>query len=273
MQSLAIGPFALSVDHLLLLIALLIALFAGWVSSRKTGKNPESALLMIVLVALLGARLGFVVRYSSDYLSDPVQIIDIRDGGFWWVSGLVSGALATLFYVWRQPAIRRSLSIALLSGGIVWGTTAVPLSMIHNNQQSLPNLTLMTQQGEQVNLQDYAGKPIVLNVWATWCPPCVREMPVLQAAQQAIPEVHFLFANLGENAVSIEAFLMEWDMQLDNVLLDQQNAIGQHYGSRALPTTLFIDAQGQLRDSHLGELSAASLKDKLNRLLSDQLPQ
>lgn len=171
MQSLAIGPFALSVDHLLLLIALLIALFAGWVSSRKTGKNPESALLMIVLVAVLGARLGFVLRYSSDYLADPVQIIDIRDGGFWWVSGLVSGALATLFYVWRQPAIRRSLSIALLSGGIVWGTTAVPLSMIHNNQQSLPNLTLMTQQGEQVNLQDYAGKPIVLNVWATWCPP------------------------------------------------------------------------------------------------------
>lgn len=66
---------------------------------------------------------------------------------------------------------------------------------------------------------------------------------------------------------------MEWDIQLDNVLLDQQNAIGQHYGSRALPTTLFIDAQGQLRDSHLGELSAASLKDKLNRLLADQLPQ
>lgn len=273
MQSLALGPFALSLDHLLLLVAMLIALFAGWVSSRRGGKNPESALFLIVLVALLGARVGFVLRYADDYLADPLQIIDIRDGGFWWISGLVAGVLATAFCFWRQPALKRPLSIALLSGGIAWGSTAIPLAQIQQNQQNLPDLVLMSQEGEQVNLQDYAGKPVVLNVWATWCPPCVREMPVLQTAQQDNPQVHFLFANLGEDAVTIEAFLMELGVELDNVLLDQQNAIGQHYGSRALPTTLFIDAQGQLRDSHLGELSAASLKDKLSGLLPDQLPQ
>lgn len=273
MQSLALGPFALSMDHLLLLIALVIALFAGWISSRKGGKNPESALFLIVLVAALGARLGFVLRYSEEYLADPVQIIDIRDGGFWWVSGLAAGIATTLFCFWRQPALRRPLGIALLCGGITWGTTAVPLAHIQQNQQSLPDMVLMSQQGQEVNLQDYAGKPVVLNVWATWCPPCVREMPVLQEAQQSHPEVHFLFANLGEDTVTIDAFLMELGVELDNVLLDQRNAIGQHYGSRALPTTLFIDAQGQLRDSHLGELSAASLKDKLGRLLPDQLPQ
>jgi len=273
MQSLALGPFAISVEHLLLLIAFFCALFAGWISSRKSGHTPEPALFTIALVAILGARLGFVLRFSDEYLADPVQIVDIRDGGFWWVSGLAAGTLATLFYLWRTPLLRRSLSIALVSGGIVWGATAIPLAQIHGSQKRLPDLGLTTLDGTPVNLRSYTGKPVVLNIWATWCPPCVREMPVLEQAQQDYPQLQFLFTNLGEDPIAVESFLRELGVELDNVLLDRQNAISQHYGSLGLPTTLFIDAQGQLRDSHLGELSTASLKDKLNRLLPDQAPQ
>lgn len=269
MQSLALGPFAISLDHLLILVALLIALFAGWLSSRHSGHNPEAALFTILLVGLLTARLGFVLRFYEEYRSEPLGIIDIRDGGFWWVSGLVGAALAVLWYLWRRPAIRRSLGVALLSGGITWGATAIPLAQIQAAQDSLPDITLTSLEGSPVNLQDYEGKPMVLNIWATWCPPCVREMPVLEQAQSEYPEIHFLFANLGEDSVSVEAFLMELGVELDNVLLDRQNAIGQHYGSRALPTTLFIDASGQLRDSHLGELSRASLADRLARIRAD----
>lgn len=273
MQSLALGPFAISIDHLLLLIALFCAFFAGWISSRKSGHNPEPALFTIALVAILGARLGFVLKFSDEYLANPLQAVDIRDGGFWWLSGLAAGASAALFYLWRKPLLRRSLGIALASGGIVWGTTAIPLAQINSSQKSLPNLGLITMDGTPVNLQDYAGTPIVLNVWASWCPPCVREMPVLEQAQRDYPQLQFLFANLGEDAGAVESFLQRLDVQLDNVLLDQRNAISQHYGSLGLPTTLFIDAQGQLRDSHLGELSNASLKDKLARLLPNQPPQ
>lgn len=273
MQSLALGPFALSVDRLLILLAVLIALFAGWISSRRGGRNPEPALLSILLLGLMGARLGFVLRFGSDYLADPVQIIDIRDGGFWWVSGLAAGALGALFYLWRQPDVRRSLSIALITGALVWGSTAIPLSQIQKSTRSLPSMALMTPSGQQVNLLDYAGQPIVLNVWASWCPPCVREMPVLEQAQHDYPDVRFLFANLGEDSATVEAFLQKLDVRLQHVLLDQQNQIGLHYGSRALPTTLFIDAAGQLQDTHLGELSVASLKSRLANILPDQRPQ
>ncbi len=273
MQSLALGPFALSVDRLLLLLAVLAALFAGWISSRRGGRNPEPALIAILLIAVLGARLGFVIRFSNDYLADPLQIIDIRDGGFWWLSGLLSGTLATLVYLWRQPEVRRSLSIALITGGLVWGSTAIPLAQIQQSTHSLPDMVLMTPTGAPVNLRDYTGRPIVLNVWASWCPPCVREMPVLEQAQRDYPEVQFLFANLGEDGATVEAFLIQLDVQLEHVLLDQHNQLGQHYGSRGLPTTLFVDAAGQLQDTHLGELSVASLKSRLASILPDQLPQ
>lgn len=273
MQSLALGPFALSIDRLLILIAVAVALLAGWISSRRGGRNPDSALITIVLLAFIGARLSFVLRFSADYLADPLQIIDIRDGGFWWVGGLLTGALCALLYLWRHQDLRRPLSIALITGSITWVSTAVPLAQIQDSTRSLPNMSLMTPEGLPVNLQDFAGQPLVLNVWASWCPPCVREMPVLEQAQHDYPRIHFLFANLGEDSATVEAFLMELGVELDHVLLDQQNLIGGHYGSRALPTTLFIDAEGQLQDSHLGELSAASLKDKLTAIAPDQLPQ
>lgn len=273
MQSLALGPFALPVDRVLLLLAVLAALFAGWISSRRNKRNPEPALLTILLVGVLGARLGFVLRFSADYLADPVQIIDMRDGGFWWLSGVMSGTLCALLYLWRQPELRRSLSIALVTGLLVWGSTAIPLAQLQNNTRSLPDMVLMTPAGEPVNLRDYTGQPIVLNVWASWCPPCVREMPVLEQAQHDYPGVQFLFANLGEDSVTVEAFLMQLEVELQHVLLDQQNQLGQHYGSRGLPTTLFIDAEGQLQDTHLGELSVASLKSRLASIQPDQLPQ
>lgn len=273
MQSLALGPFALSVDRLLLLLAVLAALFAGWISSRRGGRNPEPALLSILLVAVLGARLGFVARFYEDYLADPLQIIDIRDGGFWWVSGLLSGLLCAAVYLWQQPDIRRSLTTGLVTGALIWGSTAIPLAQLQSSTRSLPDMALMTPEGLPVNLRDFNGRPIVLNVWATWCPPCVREMPVLEQAQQDYPQIHFLFANLGEDSVTVDNFLNQLGVKLDNVLLDQQNLIGQHYGSRALPTTLFINAEGQLQDSHLGELSLASLKDKLTGIAPNQLPQ
>ena len=98
MLSLSIGPFAISADRLALLIAFLVALFAGWVSSRRAGRNPESALFITLLLGLIGARLGFVLRYADEYLSQPVQILDIRDGGFWWVSGLLAGLACALFF-------------------------------------------------------------------------------------------------------------------------------------------------------------------------------
>jgi len=266
MLSFAIGPLAISADRLALFIACLVALLAGWISSRREGKNPESALLITFVLALIGARLGFVIQYSDEYQAQPLQILDIRDGGFWWLSGLIAGLACVLFFLLRQPKIRRPLVTALVSGVLFWTATALPLQLLQKATGTLPALSFSTPSGGTASLEQFTGKPMVINIWASWCPPCVREMPVLAEAQDAFPEVQFLFANLGEDALTVQRFLQKLNLQLDNVLLDQQNLLGAHYGSRALPTTLFIDAQGQLQDTHLGELSAASLKDRLDAI-------
>ena len=124
-------------------------------------------------------------------------------------------------------------------------------------------------QGNPVNLRDYAGQPLVVNLWATWCPPCRREMPVLMQAQQREAAITILFVNQGESAALVGEFLAAQQLSLDNLLLDEQVQLGQLVGSRALPTTLFYDAEGRQVGSHLGELSHASLERALERLRGD----
>jgi hypothetical protein len=99
----------------------------------------------------------------------------------------------------------------------------------------------------------------VINLWATWCPPCRREMPVLQNAQHEHQNVTFLFVNQGESMQSVSTFLETQGLNLSNVLFDSGGQLAQKVGSMALPTTLFYSADGRLLGSHLGELSKASL--------------
>ena len=124
---------------------------------------------------------------------------------------------------------------------------------------ALPQLDLATLDGRAVPLDGFVGKPTVVNLWATWCPPCRREMPVLQQAQGANPDVNFVFVNQGEKPDAIQSFIDRQGLTLRNVLVDERLQTGSALGHRALPTTLFFDARGQLASTHIGELSQATL--------------
>lgn len=115
-------------------------------------------------------------------------------------------------------------------------------------------------------MQQFRGKPLVLNLWASWCGPCRREMPVLAAAQEAHAEVQFVFLNQGETLDEVQGFVARERLMLDNVLLDGDAAASTALGVQAYPSTLFFDAEGRLRELHLGELTAAGLEHKLRRL-------
>jgi len=137
---------------------------------------------------------------------------------------------------------------------------------------AMPKVSLTTLAGEPADLAKLAsGKPMVVNLWATWCPPCRREMPLLAAAQKQEPGVRFVFANQGEDGMTAQRYLTDAQLELDNVLLDSGTRFAREVGSMGLPTTLFYDADGRLIDTHLGQLSAASLASKLNRLRSRPL--
>lgn len=129
----------------------------------------------------------------------------------------------------------------------------------------LPDLQLVTLDQSPISLSEYAGRPVVLNLWASWCPPCRREMPVFEQAQTEFSDAAFVMINQGESAEQAQAFLDSENLTLTDVLLDPSSSTMQAMRSRGLPTTLFFDAQGRLVDSHLGEITMPSLKDKMSR--------
>lgn len=113
---------------------------------------------------------------------------------------------------------------------------------------------------------------MVINLWATWCPPCRREMPVLAQAQSVFPDVVFVMVNQGESAPAIHAFLEREGLQFAHVLRDPTSLTMHAVGSRGLPTTLFFDEQGRLTDSHVGELTMARLKSIMLRRFPQPSP-
>ena len=143
---------------------------------------------------------------------------------------------------------------------------AVALSVRPDTGHALPALELTSLEGRPMNLAEFKGKPTVVNLWATWCPPCVREMPVLQQAQAERPGVNFVFLNQGESAEQVSTWLRARRLPMRNVLLDANRQASAAFKQRALPTTLFFDARGQLVSTRVGELSSATLTERLQAL-------
>ncbi|WP_343350948.1 TlpA disulfide reductase family protein [Pseudomonas sediminis] len=268
MLTLNIGPLALGVSHVLLLGSLLLATLVGWLIGRRHGCNPESQLFRMLMLGLLVARLTFVLMYAGYYRDEPWRVVDIRDGGFIAWPGVLAGLMLGAWYLWHRAQLRRPLGVAMSVGLALWLGGSLVLQALEQGTR-LPDLQGRDMQGNPVNLRDYAGQPLVVNLWATWCPPCRREMPVLMQAQQREAAITFLFVNQGESAALVSEFIAAQQLSLGNLLLDEQVKLGLLVGSRALPTTLFYDAEGRQIGSHLGELSHASLERALARLRGD----
>ncbi|NHZ33550.1 TlpA disulfide reductase family protein [Massilia rubra] len=263
-MNVSLGPFSFQTAHLLLLISLLIACGVGnWVGRHQKVKTGK-VLLDMLLAGLVAGRIVFVASWFAQYRAAPLSIIDIRDGGFTPWAALLS---ALAFGAWRmrgQPRLRNPLAAGVLAGALAWCTSGAPLLLNLSERKPLPSVALVTPGGAPVSLAALAqGRPVVLNLWASWCPPCRQEMPLLASAQQRNRDVVFVFVNQGEDGQSVMAYLNGGQVALENVVLDSRSAMGREVGSSALPTTLFYDAGGRLANSHLGAVSAASLESKL----------
>lgn len=270
MLTVSLGPLAVPTSRLIMLVALAVALLVGALVARKRGVAASDSLINIFLVGLLVARGAFVIFYIESYRDAPLSMFDIRDGGFLLMPGIIAALMAALWRGWRMPALRRPLGVAILAGAGVWAGALGAVNLMEVSRPGLPIASLQRLDGGFVTLENLGpeaeGKPRVVNLWATWCPPCRREMPVLQAAQARETGVAFVFANQGESPGQVRDYLAQEKLGLKNVLMDPTTELGRVSGSRALPTTLFYDAQGRLVDHHLGELSEASLKQKLESI-------
>ena len=267
---LQLGPVALPWAPLQLLAA-------WWVGDALALRHAERRHLRwglhgwaLLLCSLLAARAAFVLEWADAYAHPPWAALDIRDGG--WSAGWgVAAALAYLAFLWlkRSPLARTAL-IGIASALLLWGSVQALRTAMAPVLAPLPAFSAVALDAQTVQLDQLAvqrGQPLVINLWASWCPPCRREMPALLQAQQQHPGVQVLWVNQGEAPDTVVRFAAQHGLPPSQVLLDPSQALGRLLGSRALPSTVFVDAQGRQTALRVGELSAATLAQHLQLLL------
>ncbi len=118
---------------------------------------------------------------------------------------------------------------------------------ISNRGAALPDFTFTDPSGKKVRTADLKGKPLLINLWATWCGPCVLEMPTLDAlaAAKAGKLTVLTVSQDLDQAKAVDAFFKDRKLTHLAPWLDPDNALSQHYNTGVLPTTVLYDAAGK----------------------------
>jgi peroxiredoxin len=173
----------------------------------------------------------------------------------------------------RQDWIILTLVVTLL--GSVWvGMTRVKPGQVNPSGRppspdigyTAPDFTLLTPGGEELSLSDFRGKPVLLNFWATWCPPCRAEIPALeQASRQLEGRAVILGVDVQESPGTVQAFMEEAGITYA-VVIDPDAVVAHTYRIRAYPTTYFIDPRGVIVELYNGPMTEPLIFMRLDDL-------
>ncbi len=162
----------------------------------------------------------------------------------------------------------------LASHGDGWGAPSVLQSLLTitgpeqvgpNGGGRAPAFDLAGTDGRRVSLAGIGGQPLVINFWASYCPPCRAEMPLLQRQVGATTAVRLVLIDEGDSVQSARDFLSATGIQ-QAALLDSDLAVGRAYGVVPLPTTVFVRADGSIAGRQIGELDERVLAAWLSTL-------
>jgi thiol-disulfide isomerase/thioredoxin len=162
----------------------------------------------------------------------------------------------------------------LASGGDGWGapdvlqslaTIAGPLQPPNDAGGQAPAFKLTGTDGRQVGISELAGRPAVINFWASYCPPCRAEMPLLQKLVGQRSDMRLVLVDEGDSSQAARSFLSSVGVT-QAALLDSDLGVGRAYGAIALPTTVFVRADGTIAARHIGQLDEGVLAAELTTL-------
>lgn len=139
---------------------------------------------------------------------------------------------------------RRPLLLALLAAGLARPAGAQYRSQPWPPDREVPPLAATDLDGHAWDLAALRGRPVLLNFWATWCAPCVQELPTLQALAAQVPELVVLAVNVRERAPGVRRWLAAAGLEL-TVLPDPFGHITRAWDISVFPTTVLVDATGQ----------------------------
>lgn len=171
----------------------------------------------------------------------------------------------------RTYPIQAVIALLVLCGMGYVGWTAMPDASQATAEQGAPapEIALVGLDGQARTLSDELGKTVLVNFWASWCTPCVNELPLLNEAYKLAvgggEQVELLAVNLGESARTVQQFADRYGLQFP-ILLDESGSLKKPYRVASLPMTLVISPDGTISNIHVGEL------DDMSEILSLMRP-
>lgn len=268
-EAIHLGPFMLPFPLLLVLLGLIIVYVVGKVLNKKqqwsaqTWQTFSDSLWTTLWVGLIAARLVFVLFSLEVYLASPIDIIKVQDKGFHLYGGVIA---SVAWFLWKNRAFKLENKVIFVTIFTLICAFSLALKQWQKPQSFYPNMQFSSLEQQQIPLKQFVGKPTVVNLWASWCPPCHREMPVLAQAQKDFQQFNFVMLNQGESSEKVQGYLNKNQFSFQHVLLDTQGEFAKEMKMFGLPSTLFFNAQGQLVDRHMGELSPAMLQQYLKKI-------
>ncbi|MDX3893786.1 MAG: TlpA disulfide reductase family protein [Pusillimonas sp.] len=159
----------------------------------------------------------------------------------------------------------------LLRAGLLAGAglaAAFPLPSLA--AENLFDASFPDADGAEQSMKQWLGKPVVVNFWATWCPPCVKEMPDLEALHQKYPDVNFLGLAV-DTAVNVRKFNEKVRVSYPLLMIghggiERMRSMGNRAGG--LPFTVVYDAKGQVAETILGQFKPAEFEKTIQGLLA-----
>lgn len=182
----------------------------------------------------------------------------------------------------QNPVIPIAIGLSLISIALVWlalpgmdgnagaadpqGRSVVPVQVNY----PAPELALQNLNGNTESLADYRSKVVLVNNWATWCPPCKAEMPVLEAYYENHADEGFMIiaVEAGDPKETVSQFAQSYGLQFQ-VWLDPNGAALRAFGNGSLPNSYVIDRAGTVRLAWTGEINRAMLEKYVTPLLSE----
>lgn len=134
-----------------------------------------------------------------------------------------------------------------------------------------PDFELKTLDGETAKLSDYRGKKVILNFWATWCPPCRAEMPHMQDYYEEKAKednVEILAVNLttaDHGMEKITSFVSEYELSFP-ILLDSEGDMGEVYQAVTIPTSYILDTEGRVQSKFVGPMDQATIEELVSKI-------
>ncbi len=181
-----------------------------------------------------------------------------------WNIALAATLVVSVLWI-AATRVRADLPVALPGERAAISTTPAP-----QENHPAPDFTLVDLAGSPVQLSALRGQVVLINVWATWCPPCRAEMPMIQAAYDQYRERGFsvLAINLREDPRTVAAYMQQGGLTFP-ALLDSDGVVSNTYQARVLPSSFFVDKAGVVRAVYRGPLARSVIAGTVEQLLAE----